>query len=70
MFAVFQDELKANAQRFFLQPVGRNILNILQKVFFLFVVRTFVVGLSQDFLNSILGQIIVSNPTSVRKVTA
>ena len=29
VFAVFQDELEANAQRFFLQPVGRNILNIL-----------------------------------------
>ena len=70
MFSVFQDELEANAQRFFLQPVGRNILNIVQKVFFLVAVRTFLVGLSKDFLNSILGDIIVSNPTNVRKVTA
>ena len=41
--------------------------NILQNVFFLAAVRKFLN--IPDLLNSILGQIIVSNLTNVRKVT-
>ena len=60
LFAIFQDELEAriSLKAFFLQLKGQ--LNILQNVFFHS-------ELQSDFLSAVLGQIIVSKLTNVRK---
>ena len=63
VFAIFQDELQAriSLKAFFLQLIGQ--LNYSSERF----LSSCRQKMSKDFLSSVLGQIIVSNLTNVRK---